>query len=887
MEPDPLLTFDDLDKTTIDVLLKKLSDLIINLLTGAPKSDRELQHLLRTASTLSYVLRSPAIKVALLGAQGAGKSLIINALFDLDGLSLTSAEGAACTSSITRYVQAPISNGETRYFGEIKFLTAAKREALLKEHARSYYYYHNADDDSDDEDSFPVKPIRQDEIDRSLKDTAEDIFGTLFGSRDSFLESWSAPAFKSGEFVRICQLKCEEALKKENVDTQNISLKIADDQRDLLKQIRPFLTGIKGQSCLWPLVDNVAIRFHHDLLQAGIELFDLPGWGDINLSRVRHAEEIKDSVDVEIILADTIRIASDDKVINSVRAAMAHHGASKVKVVATKIDSLTPNQLAQCGGGEYDRIREMVQRVEEQETDEDEDDDSNSAVKRETIARYKTYQDRCIKQRKISERAKHITAELASKLQGRSLNDLPEVFHASASDYMESIKKAKIGFMNQPALSPSMTGVPAIRKFLMSLPAEQNLKDYERHINIIVPAFIEKIKRTVSDTDRDGGFRTIADEFDSIRRGFMTRLLAQAKSSFQYQSDLSLGRIEKDIPTFKEQVEEKVTEDWFRHKGAAFTRILKCRGEVLKGASKAKGLDEGCNWNKELAKVLSPGFTKWSKTHSLGMKKMASSLRKALDQLHDKTNVMMNDSSANLVTVDKAKRKWNPLRHQIQAKLMILMDEVDKLEKKTLEWATMEFGRENNLIAQITDDIYVDVFQSEPELKPPPVAGKKKQYKRYVTPKIGFQKKRMEELFLDPKNHLVDRLLKHFQSEFDTIMRSLLEQHFASIEKLLEEFSTSIRSEAPIDYIITRDGESIRADVEAQIPKLLEMAAELRGKLPLRIKKEDNLTKASAESLDIEEGEDEDFAFIFDKMAKRTRTESSTTTEAKRVKHES
>jgi hypothetical protein len=62
------------------------------------------------------------------------------------------------------------------------------------------------------------------------------------------------------------------------------------------------------------------------------------GWGDINLSRVRHAEEIKDTVDVEIILADTIRITSDDKVINSARAAIAHHGASNVKLVATKID---------------------------------------------------------------------------------------------------------------------------------------------------------------------------------------------------------------------------------------------------------------------------------------------------------------------------------------------------------------------------------------------------------------------------------------------------------------------------------------------------------------------------------------------------------------------
>jgi hypothetical protein len=62
------------------------------------------------------------------------------------------------------------------------------------------------------------------------------------------------------------------------------------------------------------------------------------GWGDVNLSRVRHAEQIKDTVDVEIILADTVRIASDNLVINAARAAVAHHGAARVKLVATKID---------------------------------------------------------------------------------------------------------------------------------------------------------------------------------------------------------------------------------------------------------------------------------------------------------------------------------------------------------------------------------------------------------------------------------------------------------------------------------------------------------------------------------------------------------------------
>ncbi|CAN9168334.1 unnamed protein product [Alternaria alternata] len=427
-----------LDRASVDELMKELAQLITQQLKGSPGNDKELQHLSRTATDLSHVVLSPAIKVALIGAQGAGKSLTINALFDCDGLSLTGAEGAACTSSITRYVQYPKSaTGQDQFFAEIKFFTREEREALLKEHARSYYVYHNVDEDDDDEDVPRTKTVGQDEMDRSLNDTAEDIFTTLFGSYDEFLENWNVPDYRSGEFINLCQLKCDEALKKEQVDSQGIATKMADTQKELLEKLRPFLTSVKG-------------------------------WGDINLSRVRHAEQIEDTVDVEIILADTIRIASDDKVINSTRAAVAHHGPSKVKVVATKVDSLSKNQLSQCAGGELDIINQLLQEVEEQEAgldDDDEDEEVNSKERR-TLGQYRIYLERIRKQKKILQRADIINAELTAKLKGRTTKDMPQMFHTSASEYMDWIRKPKLAFSNQPSLSPDMTGIPAIREYL-------------------------------------------------------------------------------------------------------------------------------------------------------------------------------------------------------------------------------------------------------------------------------------------------------------------------------------------------------------------------------------------------------------------------------------
>ncbi|KAF9691614.1 hypothetical protein EKO04_010401 [Ascochyta lentis] len=869
-----------LDKPRINELLKTFSLAVIELLNGSPDGDHELQHLLRSATGLANVVRSPAVKVALIGAQGAGKSLSLNALFDCDGLSLTGADGAACTSSITRYAH---YSGEFRFAAEIKFLNAGKREALLKEHARSYYHYQHADEDSDDEDEPRSRSTHHDGVERRQKDTAEDVFLTLFGSLDVFQESWSATAYRSGEFVRICQMKCEEAIYKEGGGS-GTAIKFAENQKDLVKQLKPFLTEVKGVTCLWPLVDHVTVKFNNELLQSGIEIIDLPGWGDVNLSRVRHAEEIKDTVDVEIILADTIRIASDDKVISSARAAVAHHGAANVKMVATKIDAISNNQMSQYTGGNYDGIVKLIQDTEQQDAQLDEDEDDETLKKKNIIDKYKSYLDRILRQTKVSERAEDTTAKLAAKLQSRNAQNVPETFHTSASDYMEWIKPSKISFKNQPSLPVEMTGIPALRNFLYSLPADQNLKDYDHHINTILPVFIEKIVRTVVDSGRDGGFLTIANKFDDIRKAFMARLLSQAKSSFQSASDHSISKIQVDVPNFKEQITDLFLEDWNELKSAAFNRILKCRGTVPQGVSKARGLENGANWNKELANILAPAFHKWSNTYAARMITLKPSLAYAFNKLHEMINSMMDDSTANLPTVEKARKKWIPFHHKVQAKLLGLAEAVARVQARTFEWATLQFDKENNLIAHITDDIYVEVFNTLPALKPVnPKA--KKQYKQYVEPKLKFQKNKLAEMFLHGEKHFVDIVINHFQGEFDKAIRQTLMEHFAGIEKLFEDFSASLRSQIPINYLLESEGKAIRAEVKERIPELEQKVAELRALLPVRDSQEHD--DIEFDNIDVK-GDEDNLALFFETMAKRKTAEPPTGhRHSKRVKQES
>jgi hypothetical protein len=351
--------------------------------------------------------------------------------------------------------------------------------------------------------------------------------------------------------------------------------------------------------------------------------------GDINMSRARHADEIKDTVDVEIVLGDTVRIGSDETLISHARAGVLNHGATKFKVIATKIDVSTleatiedeltqpkvisDDQLAQCTGATYDEINDLMQRADgDAATAEDEDD----TTKLLQINRYKQYLQRFKKSHVIRERAEIISEKLGATLQGLSRDGSVEILHTSISDYMIWIKSDKIPFERQPALSPEETGVPNTRRFLFNLPASQNLRDYANHINITVPGFIEKMKRVVTQSDRDAGFRTIADIFGDLRGRFMGDLMKELKWVCGNYSRKSIGKIERDSNAYKEALRLRLEKRWRTLKSAAFTRIVKSRGTVPHGTSKAKGLENTVNWNMELAAILKSGFLKWYDAHT-------------------------------------------------------------------------------------------------------------------------------------------------------------------------------------------------------------------------------------------------------------------------------
>ncbi|KAI4647068.1 uncharacterized protein J4E78_009040 [Alternaria triticimaculans] len=848
----------DLDRNTIHAILKDISEKVASCTKGKTGLDRELEHVVKTAVMLDQVERASPIKIALIGAQGAGKSLLINALFDCTGLSLTGAKGFACTSAIVKYAYGP---GD-KFSAEVKFLNAEKREAMVDEHIRSYMDYHNDLDDSEDEDGPRTRSFKQDELERKRKKTAEDFFDTIFGSREEFLDAWSSSPVNTPEFKSLCQLKCKEAMQDQDMNSQGIAMFSKNTPKELLDVIKPFLSNVEGEVCLWPIVDCVTIRFNHPLLQQNLEFIDLPGSGDTNMSRARHADEVKDTVDVEIILGDTVRIGTDEMVISNARAGVLNHGASNVKVVATKIDSLSEDQLAQCSGAVYDEINTHMQQADEDATTAEEEDDNTKIL---LVSRYKSYLQRYRKAYMIRERAESISRILGSTLQELSHDDTVEIFHTSTANYMSWIKSGKIQYDQQPALSAEHTGVPAIRRFLYNLGAPQNLRSYILHGKVTVPAFVEKLKRVVTQSDRDAGFVTIADEFDDLRRRFLGDLAKMLHWHCLGYSKSSISKIEKDINVYKGALDKRILKKWLDLKNAAWNRILKNRGYVPQGTSKAKGLENTVNWNLELATLLRPGFYKWYAVHSEHLKKLRAALPLTMDDLFNKTMALMKDSAANLITVEKAKLKFLPMQHRMKSKILAMMDEMIAEEKRLLHRATLEDERENNMIATITDEIYDYVFAATPEIKSI-VKGKK----RYHMPVLKFKKSQLEARFLKAENHFVDRAIATFRTQLDDKMGALIDKHFEKLNAMFDEYSTNLRDHAPVDYKIMPLGEQVREQLEKHLPYIESQAEALLGHLPKGSEDGDEAA-ANAEFLDDAGDGIRDLGYFIEQVSKSKR----------------
>ncbi|KAF2015535.1 hypothetical protein BU24DRAFT_480282 [Aaosphaeria arxii CBS 175.79] len=822
-----------LDHDEISRKLREISDMTTSVMEGVPRDDLEVQALLDMGESIYKIKRSKTFNVALSGPQGAGKSTFLNSLLDCPGLCLSASDGGACTNAVIRYVY---YQGATEHAvrAEIRFHHPDRMKEIVEDHSQAFYHFNHFTDeienenDSDDEAIQCKRKKRQhDEAEVKAKDTAQDIFETVFGGKEKFKEAWSPEGFQDGSFQREAVRKCLEAVYKVNSSDDGVVVYNGESVAELSKKLRPFTTKVDNEFSLWPLVDIISYGLNRELLKQGFEFIDLPGWGDRNALKERHADEVRSAVDLEIILVDTIRITTEDSAINKIRAALHGRGAEGVIIAATKVDSLQDNELDTCEGEDFNYVNSQVQwaaamRIEALDDGDDEQD--------RLLTNYSAYLNLQRKAMKHAQRRASINLKFNGKFEDIIGTDDVRIFHISATEYLKWITRPKYPYAQQPELSPEDTGVPALRKYLFDLPAASNLRDWRYQVFNELDSFLEKIDRVVNEKDRSEGFKTLAADFAAYR----TKFRAKMQKGIGSYLETSLENLMSDPianSTFRDEINNLVQSQWLKYPYGAFNRVLRDGGCVTKGMSQAQSLVDGVDWNKDLPDEFTTILNFWRQ----GQREMNGELRAALThfyrQFHAETQHALQHANSDLTAISIAKARWLSYKKKLLSSIELFIKELQSLQSRLYKGVLMIDGRKNTLVPILTTPLFAKIYRSLPATRPKSTPKKR----LYVEPKTRFQKKCLLNEFCNPVNHIFDQVMRSFQKSAKIRFDSIFEGNIQFADAILANFQQKLQDLVPVPYEVTHRGQSIRDSLQDMLPDLRTKAAALQGMVPVEI----------------------------------------------------
>jgi hypothetical protein len=272
-EPLPDLPWYKLDQNAVDTEIRAIAESVKQQIKDAREDNKEMESLRASVDNVQKVTRESFTEVALVGLQGVGKSLLINALLDRRKLSKTSAEGRACTASAIRYLYKPGAEDRARaYDAEVQFMDEEHLKEVIQEHAKNYRYYHF---DAQDEEATLE--------DENSAATADEFFQLIFNTKNSeqrpakLDELLTTEAIDDGSLVQETVSMALERIKQAGADGNHIKKFEGLDETSLLQRIDGYIAPHATRPSLWPIVHFVNVYMGSSLARNGVAIIDLPG----------------------------------------------------------------------------------------------------------------------------------------------------------------------------------------------------------------------------------------------------------------------------------------------------------------------------------------------------------------------------------------------------------------------------------------------------------------------------------------------------------------------------------------------------------------------------------------------------------------------------------
>lgn len=218
----------------------------------------------------------------------------------------------------------------------------------------------------------------------------------------------------------------------------------------------------------------------------------------------------------------------------------------------------------------------------------------------------------------VKQRARAIEQKMCDRFMDEDPHPI-KVFSVSASTYINWLKVRQ---RERPILTPEMTGIPALRQFLLGLSADDNYKSYKEHVRVKLTMFLEKIRRISYNEKKDDAYVIIRPRFQ--------QLLSRLRNTLEVAFDEFIQeRVNKvwEGGVAKEQRQTsllRIVSEWGN--GVAwntYSKVAREKGIVARTQAKKYVQPEkrygSINWNEELSVDILPDIGSWKRrmTHAV------------------------------------------------------------------------------------------------------------------------------------------------------------------------------------------------------------------------------------------------------------------------------
>lgn len=264
----------NLDKASVDKQICDIANQVKAQIAHARDGDKEMESFKKFVEDLQKVLLGEYTEAALVGMQGVGKSLLVNALFDRRNLSKTSAGGSACTAVAVRYLHKPEADDHSDdYDAEVQFMDDQNLEEIVQEHARRYHFYHFELQDDEEHSA----------DDEKAADTALEFFQLVFDTVNSEAnlsrldKLLSSTAIRDGSLATETIQRALERIEQAGADTDRKRTFKNLDEADFIRLIGAYIAPSKDSPPLWPIVQYINLYLGSALARNRVAVIDSPG----------------------------------------------------------------------------------------------------------------------------------------------------------------------------------------------------------------------------------------------------------------------------------------------------------------------------------------------------------------------------------------------------------------------------------------------------------------------------------------------------------------------------------------------------------------------------------------------------------------------------------